>query len=242
MSILLVDGGGESGFGVGGRETDEGFEGTSGERGGLRERSAVVEEARRERTYPLLIRREVVVPERSVDLDDPFRSGLRQLRLDTILGVLDVLLDEADREDLLALVGALARSRRHATVEEGVELLKDGRLGGASFARGVGADAEVLLEGIEGGSTCAGTSVKLAGGGRRRRTLLETRLDVAMHAEDVLGDESIPLLVDVVGNDEEEIETTEEGIGEGDVLVRVLVDVVLAVDGVGGGDDRAARI
>ena len=63
-----------------------------------------------------------------------------------------------------------------------------------------------------------------------------------MHAEDVLGDKSIALLVHVVGNDEKEIETTEEGVGEGDVLVRVLVNVVLSVDRVGSGDDRTARV
>ena len=121
----------------------------------------------RERTYALLVRREVVVPERSVDLNDPFGGSLRQLGLDAVLGVLNVLLDEADREDLLALVGALARSRRHATVKERVVLLEDRRLNRASFGRSVGADAEVLLEGIESGSTCEEALAKLEGEERR---------------------------------------------------------------------------
>lgn len=71
--------------------------------------------------------------------------------MDARLGVLDVLLDEGDREDLLALVGGLARGSGDSTVEKRVELLEDGsalsRLG-TSLAT----DAEVLLERVESGS------------------------------------------------------------------------------------------
>lgn len=63
-----------------------------------------------------------------------------------------------------------------------------------------------------------------------------------MHAEDVLGDEAVALLVDIVGDDKEQIETGEKRVGEGDVLVGILVHVVLAEDGVGGSDDRAASV
>lgn len=141
-----------------------------------------------------------------------------------MLGVLDVLLDESVVENLLALVRSFPRRRRHSSVQERVVALKDGRLL-SSFCESLRTDAEVLFEVVERGST-----------------LLESRLDVAMHPQDVLRDEAVSLLVDVVGHDEEEIESREERVGEGDVLVGILVDVVLSVDGVGGGDNGASGV
>ena len=76
----------------------------------------------------------------------------------------------------------------------------------------------------------------------RVRTFFESRLHVSVHPQDVLRDESVSLVVDVVGDDEKEVETGEERVGEGDVLVRVLVHVVLSVDGVGGSDNGASSI
>ena len=50
-----------------------------------------------------------------------------------------------------------------------------------------------------------------------------------MHAQNVVCDEAVACLVDIVCHNEQEIETGEEGIGEGDVLMWVLVDVILTV-------------
>jgi hypothetical protein len=62
---------------------------------------------------------------------------------------------------------------------------------------------------------------------KHRRTLFQPRLQVAMHPENMLRDHSVPLLVDVVRYDEEEIESREKRIGKGDVSMRIFVDVVL---------------
>jgi hypothetical protein len=48
-----------------------------------------------------------------------------------------------------------------------------------------------------------------------------------VHAEDVVCNLPVPGLVDVVGDDEEEVESGEQRVREGDVLVRVFVRVVL---------------
>lgn len=71
--------------------------------------------------------------------------------MDRVLGVLNVLLNKGDREDLLALVGALARGGSDSAVEKRVELLEDGSALSRLGAR-LAADAEVLLERVESGS------------------------------------------------------------------------------------------
>jgi len=48
-----------------------------------------------------------------------------------------------------------------------------------------------------------------------------------VHAQDVLRDHPVALLVDVVCDDKEQVETREERVGQRDVAMRVLVDVVL---------------
>jgi len=109
--VRLVDLLREPGLGVRGRETDE-----------------RLERARRQRRRPLRVRCEVVIAERGVDRDDVVGRALREDGQDPVLGVLDVLFNERDREDLLLLIGAPARRGRDAAVEEGVVLLEDGRL------------------------------------------------------------------------------------------------------------------
>lgn len=48
-----------------------------------------------------------------------------------------------------------------------------------------------------------------------------------MYAEDMIGDSTIAYLVNIICDDEQQIETREQGVGEGDVFVGILVDVVL---------------
>lgn len=48
-----------------------------------------------------------------------------------------------------------------------------------------------------------------------------------MHAKDMLGDHSISLLVAVVCDNEEQVETRKKRVGQGDVAMRVFVDIVL---------------
>lgn len=62
-----------------------------------------------------------------------------------------------------------------------------------------------------------------------RLTLLYSRLDVSVHPQHMLRDHPVPLLVRIVRDHKQEIETREERVGEGNVPVWVFVDVVLAV-------------
>lgn len=91
-------------------------------------------------------------------------------------------------------------------------------------------------------------------------TFLDARLEVSVHAQDMLRDHAVLLFVRIVGHDEQEIETGQERVGQGDVLVRVFVNVVLeyqppmlfvnptsgaaylAIDGVGSCENRATGI
>lgn len=110
-------------------------------------------------------------------------------------------------------------------MEEGVVFLKDFGVGGAG-GRGVfDADAEDLTGGFADGGP-----------------FFRAGVAVAVHPEDVLGDVAVTDVFNVVGHDEEKIETGEEGVGEGNVLVRVLVCVVLAVDWIGCGNDGTAGV
>lgn len=85
-----------------------------------------------------------------------------------------------------------------------------------------------------------------------------------MHPEHVFRDHSILLLVRIVGDDKEQVETRKQGVWKSNVLVRVLVDIVLqqsvrgvhcshpvpghslvthlAVNRVGSGKYRASRV
>ena len=60
-----------------------------------------------------------------------------------------------------------------------------------------------------------------------RRPLFDAGLKISVHAKDVIRNASVPLFLDVVCHNEEQVETGKKGIGERDVLVRVFVDVVL---------------
>ncbi len=121
-------------------------------------------------------------------------------------------------------VGAAAARGAHARVEHRVVLLVHvgGQLG---LGLALHADAEGCWPFSRTG---APSSVP----GRR----------VAVHAQDVLRHQAVPGVLDVVGHDEEQIETRQQRVGQGDVLVGVLVGVVLAEDGVRGGDDAAAGV
>jgi hypothetical protein len=51
-----------------------------------------------------------------------------------------------------------------------------------------------------------------------------------VHPQDVVGDLSVSLFINVVSYDEEQIETRQERVGEGDVLVWIFVNIVLRAD------------
>ena len=61
-------------------------------------------------------------------------------------------------------------------------------------------------------------------------------------SNDVLGDGTVGPGVDLVEDDEEEVEAGEEGVGEPHILLHGPGFVVLAVDGVGGGEDGAPGV
>jgi hypothetical protein len=58
-------------------------------------------------------------------------------------------------------------------------------------------------------------------------TLLDTWLEVPVHPQDVLRDHPVTLLVRVVGDDEQQVETGQQRVWQCDVSVGVLVYVVL---------------
>jgi hypothetical protein len=67
-------------------------------------------------------------------------------------GVLDILLDESDTENLATFVGAFPDHCRNTTMEEGVEFLKDRCFSDSRF-RLVTTDIQVLLEVLDCWST-----------------------------------------------------------------------------------------
>ena len=71
--------------------------------------------------------------------------------MNSVLGVLDVLLDERDREDLLLLVGSSSRGGSDSAVKESGELLEDG--GFETRLLEISSDVEMLLEVVLSGST-----------------------------------------------------------------------------------------
>src|SRR5690606_10625850 len=73
-----------------------------------------------------------------------------------------------------------------------------------------------------------------------RSALLGAHLAVSVHAQNVFRDLSVPGVFDVIRDDKQQIETGQQRIGKGNVLVGVLVSIVLAKDGVGGRNDTAA--
>ena len=65
---------------------------------------------------------------------------------------------------------------------------------------------------------------------------------VSVSANDVAGNSSIAAGVQLIQNHEEQIETRKEGVGKANVLLNAPTAIVLAIDGVGSGQDRAAGI
>ena len=65
---------------------------------------------------------------------------------------------------------------------------------------------------------------------------------VSVPADDVAGNPSVAAGVQLIQNHEEQIETRKEGVGKANVLLNAAAAVVLTVDGVGGGQDRAPGI
>ena len=189
-----------------------------------REPDERLERAGRQGRRLALVALELVVAQGRVRGDDVIGRALGEHGLEALLRVLDVLLDEGDAEHF-DLAGRAAGGRhRDAGVQHDIEGLVHGR-----------GPVRVLLVG-------QADAERLAGLLAHRGALFGAGLPVAVHAEDVLGDLAVAEVVDIVGDDEEEIETREQGVGEGDVAVGVLVGVVLAVDGVRGGDDAAAGV
>ena len=117
----------------------------------FRARRAIQRRRNGRQTNPLGSTSELVVPQRSVDRDDPIGSSLGEDGLDSVLGVLDVLLDERDREDLLFLVGSSSRGGGDSSVKKSGELLEDG--GFQTRFLEVSSDVEMLLEVVLSGST-----------------------------------------------------------------------------------------
>ena len=223
LADLLEEGEAQDGLGGEGVALlDAGAEAGLGVRG--REPDEGLERAGRQGRRLALVALELVVAQRRVRGDDVVGGALGEDGLEALLRVLDVLLDEGDAEHLDLARGAAGGGDGDAGVQHDVEGFVDG--GGAVRVLLVGeADAERL-------------AALLADGG----ALFGAGLPVAVHAQDVLGDLAVAEVVDVVGDDEQEIEPGEQGVGEGDVAVGVLVGVVLAVDGVCGGDDAAAGV
>lgn len=110
------------------------------------------------KTHPLLITGEIIVTQTSIDAHNVIGRALCQDGVTTGLGVLNVLLHESDTEHFTALVGASASDGRYTAMEQGVELLKDGRLGDARFSL-VAAHVEVLLQVFDSRSTYTLVSV-----------------------------------------------------------------------------------
>jgi hypothetical protein len=48
-----------------------------------------------------------------------------------------------------------------------------------------------------------------------------------MHSQDVIGDEAVSFLVNVISDNEEQVETREEGVWECYILVWILMNVIL---------------
>lgn len=59
------------------------------------------------------------------------------------------------------------------------------------------------------------------------RAFLNSRREVAMHAEDMICDHPVVFFVHVVGDDEKKIKTGEEGIRKSDILMRIFMNIVL---------------
>ena len=73
-----------------------------------------------------MVASEIVISQSRIYTDDVVRRSLCQDRVNPVLGVLNVLYHKRDRQDLLLLARRSARRRRHPTVQERVEFLKDG--------------------------------------------------------------------------------------------------------------------
>lgn len=58
-------------------------------------------------------------------------------------------------------------------------------------------------------------------------TFLDTRLQIHVHSQHVFTDRTIPLLVGVIGNDKQQIETREQRIRQRNVSMRVFMHIVL---------------
>jgi hypothetical protein len=74
------------------------------------------------------------------------------------------------------------------------------------------------------------------------RALQLARRAVHVRSQHVLGDGPVVRWIELVENDEEEIETREQRVGQADVLRRLLVPVVLAVGRIGRGQNAVAAI
>jgi len=80
------------------------------------------------------------------------RCTLGQDWMTSRFGVLNILLDECDTQNLATFVGAFSNHCRHTTMKEGVEFLKDGCFSDSRFGL-VTTNIQVLLEVLDCWST-----------------------------------------------------------------------------------------
>jgi len=92
------------------------------------------------------------------------RRTLGQDWMTSRFGVLDILLDECDTENLATFIGALSDHCRNTTVKEGIELLKDRCFSDSGLGL-VTTDIQVLFEVLDCWSACTSAPAR----GRRGR-------------------------------------------------------------------------
>ena len=204
------------------------------------------EEARLIRTYPLLIKLKIVVPQSGVYTNDMISCAFCESRAYSVLGKLNVLLDKGNSEHFFLLICAFASGSSHTAMKERVELFKDWCfLTVLKVGFFFPSDIEILLEAIYCWSACTWKSSRSAWKLNDRsptRTFFHTRLQVPMHPQHMLRYHPVPLLIHIVRYHKQQIETGQERIRQSDVSMRVFMHVVLTVDRIRSCNDGTTSI
>lgn len=146
LRVFFLDAVGEPGFGVRGRETDEGFERTRRHGGRL-----------------ALVALEFIISQGRVGRHDVVGCALGQDGLSLQFRVLDVFLDKRDTQDINLAGAAAARGDGDAGVEHDVKFLVDlGRLVGVLVVVEADADAEGLVLLLADGGAFFGAGLAVA--------------------------------------------------------------------------------
>jgi hypothetical protein len=153
------------------------------------------------------------------------RRTLGQDRMTSRFGVLNILLDKSDTEDLATFVGAFPNHCRNTTMKEGVEFLKDRCFSDSRF-RLVTTNIQVLLKVLDCWSTYMSATAHPAEG---RLTFFNSWLEVSVHPQNMLRNLSVSLLIRIVSDDKEQIETRQQRVGQSDISVWIFVDIVLMI-------------